>query len=213
MKRRGLIFKIAIVAALTCAVTLVGCSSASKVTEWGEVTKAPEQLPIATITVKDFGVIEAELYPQYAPNTVNNFIALANDGFYDNLTFHRIVKDFVIQGGDPKGDGSGGPGYAIKGEFSGNGFEYNELKHTEGVLSMARAKSNDTAGSQFFIVTKEAKSLDTQYAGFGKVISGLDVVHAIENVEAKKEKPETKIEIESIRVDTKNITYKTPDKM
>lgn len=211
MKNRGIMLKLAALAAVTCAVTLVGCST--KVKEWGEYIEAPEKLPIATIVIKDFGTIDAELYPQYAPNTVNNFIALANDGFYDNLNIHRIVKDFVIQGGDPKGDGTGGPGYSIKGEFSGNGYKYNELKHTEGVLSMARAKSMDSAGSQFFIVTKEAKSLDEQYAGFGKVISGMDIVHKIEEIKAKSEKPEITIEIESIRVDTKGVNYTSPDKI
>lgn len=210
MKKRGLMLKFSVLAALTCAVTLVGCGTMVK--EWGEAVEAPKELPIATINVKDYGEIEVELYPQYAPNTVNNFISLANSGFYDNLTFHRIAKDFVIQGGDPKGDGTGGPGYSIKGEFSGNGYKYNKLEHVEGVISMARSRDNNSGGSQFFIVTKDAKSLDGQYAGFGKVISGMDIVNSIKSVEVIKEKPTREIVIESIRVDTRNIEYKEPEK-
>ena len=196
---------------LASMLLLTGCGSKN---EWGEQVEVPKELPIAIIKVKDYGTIVAELYPQYAPNTVDNFIALANDGFYDGCTFHRVVKDFVIQGGDPEGTGAGGPGYVIKGEFSGNGYKYNTLKHEEGVLSMARkSKPMDSAGSQFFIVTKKAKNLDGQYAGFGKVIEGIDVVHKVENVSATKEKPDEKIVIEDIRVDTKGIQYSSPEKV
>lgn len=187
---------------------LVSCGNK----EWGEQVEAPKELPIATIKVKNYGTMVAELYPQYAPNTVNNFISLSNSGFYDGLTFHRVVKNFVIQGGDPDGNGAGGPGYSIRGEFSSNGYKFNTLNHSEGVLSMARSKSNDSAGSQFFIVTKEASSLNDNYAGFGKVIEGLDVLHEIENVEVSKETPKEKIVIEEIRVDTKGVSYSEPEK-
>lgn len=179
-----------------------------------------ENLPIATIKVKDYGTIEAELYPNKAPNTVNNFIELANSGFYDGLTFHRVVEGFMNQGGDPKGDGTGGPGYSIKGEFSANGYNNNDLKHTTGVLSMARAKNPDSAGSQFFIMAGDAPSLDGQYAAFGKVINGLDVVEAINNTKVEinkatgeKSTPVTPIVIEEIRVDTKGVNYPQAEKI
>ena len=169
---------------------------------------APDELPIATIDVENFGVIEAELYPHIAPNTVNNFIHLSNTEFYDKLTFHRIVKNFVIQGGCPEGNGMGGPGYRIKGEFTKNKFR-NDLKHTEGVLSMARSQSKNSGGSQFFIVTKNAPHLNNNYAGFGKVIKGMDIVHEIENTNTQT----SDIVINSIRVDTKGIEYSLPEKM
>lgn len=170
----------------------------------------PGKLPVATITVKDFGVIEAELYPHIAPNTVNNFISLSNKGFYDGLKIHRIVKDFVIQGGDPEGTGMGGPGYSIEGEFTSNGFE-NNLKHTAGVLSMARSGDPNSAGSQFFIMTNDSSSLDGDYAGFGKVIKGMDIVKQIEASEiAPDEQPVTPVIIESIKVDTMGKKYPKP---
>ena len=134
--------------------------------------------PVVTITMEDGGVITAELYPEIAPNTVNNFISLINKGFYNGLIFHRVISGFMIQGGDPEGRGSGGPGYSIKGEFAANGFK-NELKHTTGVLSMARSMMPDSAGSQFFIMHEDSPHLDGQYAAFGKVISGQDVVNRI----------------------------------
>ena len=193
---------------LAGAMALVGCSQKND-----EVRTPPKELPIATIVVKDYGTIEAELYPHIAPNTVNNFIDLANSGFYDNLTFHRVIKDFMIQGGDPDGNGTGGPGYSIKGEFTKNKFQ-NDLKHTEGVLSMARSQNKNSAGSQFFIMSKDTPSLDGNYAAFGKVISGLDVVHKIENVNTTPgDKPVTDVIIESIKVDTKGIDYAKPEKM
>ena len=192
---------------------LVGCSNTSDNTTNDEVRTPPKELPIATIVFKDYGTVEAELYPHIAPNTVNNFISLANSGFYDGLTFHRVIKDFMIQGGDPNGNGTGGPGYAIKGEFSSNGFK-NDLAHTEGVLSMARSQMNDSAGSQFFIMTKESPHLDGQYAAFGKVIKGMDIVHQIENVETDAmDKPIKDVVIESIKVDTKGVDYPSPEKM
>lgn len=195
---------------LAGTLALVGCSS-NKIVD--EVRTPPKELPVATIVFKNFGTVEAELYPHIAPNTVDNFISLANSGFYDGLTFHRIIKDFMIQGGDPDGTGMGGPGYSIKGEFTKNKFK-NDLSHTEGVLSMARSQNKDSAGSQFFIITKDSPHLDGQYAAFGKVISGIDVVHKIENVETgNNDAPVEKVIIESIKVDTKGVDYKEPNKM
>lgn len=168
------------------------------------------KLPIATIKVKDYGVIKAELYPNIAPNTVDNFISLANKGFYNGLTFHRVVRDFVIQGGDPEGTGGGGPGYAIDGEFTSNGFK-NNLKHTTGVLSMARTGDPNSAGSQFFIMANDIPDLDGQYASFGKVTEGIDIVKKIDAVEVDSmEKPVTPVIIESIKVDTKGEKYAKP---
>ncbi|MCI8499880.1 MAG: peptidylprolyl isomerase [Clostridia bacterium] len=134
--------------------------------------------PIITIQMQNGGVIKAELYPEYAPNTVNNFLALVNKGFYDGLIFHRVVRGFVIQGGDPTGSGSGGPGYKIKGEFSENGYK-NALSHKRGVLSMARAQHPDSAGSQFFIMHADSEYLDGKYAAFGMVTEGMGVVDQI----------------------------------
>ena len=138
--------------------------------------------PIVTIEMEDGGFIKAELYPEIAPNTVNNFLSLVKKGFYDGVIFHRVIAGFMIQGGDPKGIGSGGPGYAIKGEFTQNGFK-NDLKHTRGVLSMARTNDPNSAGSQFFIMHEDAPHLDGLYASFGKVIEGMDVVDKIANTE------------------------------
>ena len=134
--------------------------------------------PVVTFEMEDGGVIKAELYPEIAPNTVNNFISLVKKGFYDGLIFHRVISGFMIQGGDPKGIGIGGPGYSIKGEFTGNGFK-NTLSHEKGVLSMARAGDPNSAGSQFFIVHEDSTFLDGQYAGFGSVTEGMDVVNKI----------------------------------
>ena len=176
-------------------------------------TESNENLPTVTITVDGYGVIEAELYPEIAPNTVNNFISLAKSGFYDNLKFHRIIKGFMIQGGDPQGNGTGGPGYSIEGEFTSNGFA-NSLKHTKGVLSMARGeKDPNSAGSQFFIMTADAPHLDGDYAAFGKVTSGLDVLDKIESVKTgSNDAPEKDVVIKSITVDTKGVDYKEPVK-
>lgn len=205
--------------------------------------------PIVTMEVENYGTIKLELYPEMASNTVNNFITLANNGFYDGLKFHRIVKDFMIQGGDKKGDGTGSPSlsdlgievseaddkdYCIPGEFLLNDYN-NTLKHEEGVISMARAdytsyssslakESYNSGGSQFFIMTKANKSLDGQYAAFGKVIEGMDIVHNIENAELKKEEPKegessssseqstpaTDIIIKSVKVETFGIKYDKP---
>ena len=169
--------------------------------------------PTAVIRVRDYGDIELELYQDVAPNTVANFISLAKDGFYNGLTFHRIVPGFVLQGGDPLGSGYGGPGYSIKGEFSDNGFE-NNLKHEAGVISMARSQSYDSAGSQFFICTEETPGLDGQHAAFGKVTSGMEVVYAIEKVQTDaNDKPLEDIVIESITVDEKGGDYSNVEKI
>jgi len=177
-----------------------------------EPTKENKNLPIATITVDGYGVMNVELYPEIAPNTVNNFISLANKGFYNNLKFHRIIKDFMIQGGDPKGNGTGGPGYSIEGEFTSNGFA-NSLKHTKGVISMARSQDPNSAGSQFFIMSGDASNLDGEYAAFGKVISGLDVLDKIRSVEtSSNDAPKKDVVITSITVDTKGVEYKEPKK-
>ena len=162
-------------------------------------------------TVAGRGTIKAELYPETAPNTVNNFISLVKKGFYDGLIFHRIISGFMIQGGCPDGTGMGGPGYSIKGEFSQNGFQ-NNLKHTPGVLSMARAMDPDSAGSQFFIMHAAAPHLDGAYAAFGKVIEGQDVVNAIAETPTDwSDRPmETQV-IESVTVDTFGVDYPEPE--
>ena len=171
-----------------------------------------EKNPVATITMENNKIIKVELYPAIAPNTVNNFISLANSGFYNGLTFHRVVPDFMIQGGDPNGDGTGGPDYQIKGEFSSNGFE-NNLKHERGVISMARSEAPDSAGSQFFIMVADVPHLDGEYAGFGKVIEGMDVVDEIVSVERDGEKPLKEQKIKDIIVDTFGIVYPEPKKI
>ena len=168
--------------------------------------------PIFTITMENGGVIKGELYPEIAPQSVYNFIDLANKGFYDGLIFHRVIKDFMIQGGDPTGTGMGGPGYSIKGEFFMNGFE-NNLKHKRGVLSMARSMNPNSAGSQFFIVHKDSPHLDQQYAAFGKVIEGMDVVDQIANTKVDyNDRPLEEQKMASIRVDTLGETYPEPNK-
>lgn len=167
--------------------------------------------PIVTITMENGGVIKAELYPEIAPNTVNNFIDLINRGFYDGLIFHRVIPGFMIQGGDPEGNGMGGPGYSIKGEFSRNGFK-NELKHTKGVLSMARTMDPNSAGSQFFIMVEDAPHLDGQYASFGKVIEGMEVADEIVNSKTDySDRPYEDQVIKSMTVETFRETYSEPE--
>ncbi|MDD3766596.1 MAG: peptidylprolyl isomerase [Eubacteriales bacterium] len=157
------------------------------------------------------GIIKAELYPKVAPNTVRNFISLINKGFYDGLIFHRVIPGFVIQGGDPNGTGTGGPGYSIKGEFSSNGFK-NDLKHSRGVLSMARSAMPDSAGSQFFIMVADSPHLDGQYAAFGKVIEGMAVVDEIVNVETNaNDKPLKDQKMKKVTVETFGVTYEEPE--
>jgi len=168
--------------------------------------------PIVTITMENGDVIKAELYPEIAPNTVNNFISLVKKGFYNGLNFHRIINGFMIQGGCPEGTGMGGPNYSIKGEFSQNGFK-NDLKHTEGVLSMARSMRPDSAGSQFFIMHKAAPHLDGAYAAFGKVIEGMDVVNKIATTRTTYgDRPVKEQKMASVTVDTFGIDYPEPEK-
>ena len=158
------------------------------------------QNPIVTIEMEDGGTIKAELYPEIAPNTVNNFISLINKGYYDGVIFHRVIPGFMIQGGDPKGTGTGGPGYSIKGEFTRNGFK-NDLKHDRGVLSMARTMMPNSAGSQFFIMHKNSPHLDGQYAAFGKVVAGMDVVDKIAAVCTDwNDKPTTPVKMKTVEL-------------
>lgn len=171
------------------------------------------QNPIVTFTMENGGVIKAELYPETAPISVNNFISLAQNHFYDGLIFHRVISGFMIQGGCPDGNGMGGPGYSIKGEFSGNGVE-NPLKHTEGVLSMARSMHPDSAGSQFFIMHKNAPHLDGSYAAFGKVTEGMDVVNKIAETRTDySDRPVEEQKIATVTVETFGQEYPDPDKI
>ena len=164
--------------------------------------------PTITITMNDGGVINAELYPEYAPNTVANFVELAQKGFYDGLIFHRVIAGFMIQGGCPNGNGMGGPGYSIKGEFAANGFRQNTLRHTRGVLSMARSMMPNSAGSQFFIMHADAPHLDGDYAAFGKVTDGMDVVDRIASVRTgMQDRPVVEQKIARATVDTFGETY------
>ncbi|MCI5725922.1 MAG: peptidylprolyl isomerase [Clostridium sp.] len=167
--------------------------------------------PIVTITMKDGKVMKAELYPEIAPNTVNNFIDLINKGFYEDIIFHRVIPGFMIQGGCPDGNGCGGPGYSIKGEFSANGFE-NNLKHSKGVLSMARTMDPDSAGSQFFIMVEDAPHLDGQYASFGKLIQGMEVADEIVNVKTDySDRPYEDQVIAKMEVETFGEKYDEPE--
>lgn len=167
--------------------------------------------PVVTITMENGDVMKAELYPEVAPNTVNNFISLVKKGFYDGLIFHRVISGFMIQGGCPDGTGTGGPGYRIKGEFSQNGFS-NDLKHKPGVLSMARSMSPDSAGSQFFIMHKAAPHLDGAYAAFGQIIEGMDIVDKIADVRTDySDRPMKEQKIRSMTVDTFDVDYPEPE--
>ncbi|MGN0457094.1 MAG: peptidylprolyl isomerase [Acutalibacteraceae bacterium] len=170
------------------------------------------QNPTVTFTMENGKVFKAELYPEIAPNTVNNFLSLVNKDYYNGLTFHRVIYGFMIQGGCPKGTGTGGPGYSIKGEFSANGFK-NDLKHTEGVLSMARSMMPNSAGSQFFIMHKNAPHLDGQYAAFGKITEGMDVVNEIAECDTDyADKPLDPQIIKSVTADTFGVEYPEPEK-
>lgn len=169
--------------------------------------------PVVTFEMENGGVIKAELYPEIAPNTVNNFLSLVNKGFYDGLIFHRVIPGFMIQGGDPQGTGMGGPGYRIKGEFKHNGFSQNNLKHDRGVLSMARSMMPDTAGSQFFIMHAKAPHLDGEYAAFGKVIEGMEVVDAIANTATDYNyRPKTEQKLKKVTAETFGVEYPEPKK-
>jgi peptidyl-prolyl cis-trans isomerase len=176
----------------------------------GEYTMA--QNPIVTIEMENGDIIKAELYPEIAPNTVKNFISLVKKGYYDGLIFHRVINGFMIQGGCPDGTGMGGPGYSIKGEFAQNGFA-NDLKHTEGVLSMARSMMPNSAGSQFFIMHKNAPHLDGAYAAFGKVIEGQDIVNKIATTQTDySDRPLKKQIMKKVTVDTFGVDYEEPEK-
>ena len=169
--------------------------------------------PIVTFEMENGGVIRAELYPDIAPNTVNNFISLVKKGFYDGVIFHRVISGFMLQGGDPKGAGTGGPGYSIRGEFTSNGFR-NDLKHSRGVLSMARTMAPNSAGSQFFIMHEDAPHLDGQYAAFGRVTEGLDVVDAIAAVRTDyNDRPRIPQVMKKVTVDTFGVEYPEPEKV
>ena len=169
--------------------------------------------PVVTFEMEDGSVFKAELYPEIAPNTVNNFVSLVSKGFYDGLIFHRVISGFMIQGGDPKGSGSGGPGYCIKGEFSANGFK-NDLKHEKGVLSMARTMAPNSAGSQFFVMHEFSPHLDGQYAAFGKVIEGIDVVDKIASVRTDfNDRPRTPQKMKKVTVETFGVEYPEPEKV
>ncbi len=206
-----------VLAAITLLLSLLtGCGAGTK-------TNAPEQPaaggstdpnnPIATIEMENGDKIEIELFPEIAPNTVNNFISLAQQGFYDGLIFHRVIPGFMIQGGDPDGTGAGGPGYSIKGEFADNGFP-NELKHERGVLSMARTNIPDSAGSQFFIMAADATHLDGAYAAFGKVYSGFETIDAIVSAPRDaSDRPNEDQVMKKVTIDTKDFTYAEPDKL
>ena len=171
------------------------------------------QNPIVTIEMENGDVMKAELYPEIAPNTVNNFISLVNKGFYDGVIFHRVIRGFMIQGGDPQGTGVGGPGYSIKGEFSYNGFA-NDLKHTKGVLSMARTMEPNSAGSQFFIMHQDGDFLDGQYAAFGKVTAGIETVDLIAAVPTDaSDRPVAEQKMVSVTVDTQGVDYPAPPKL
>lgn len=169
------------------------------------------QNPIVTITMENGDVMKAELYPEIAPNTVNNFISLINKNYYDGIIFHRVIRGFMLQGGDPQGTGTGGPGYEIKGEFSSNGFE-NNLKHTPGVLSMARTMVPDSAGSQFFIMHQAAPHLDGEYAAFGKIIEGMDVVNKIAEMPTDyRDRPLEDQVMKTVTVETFGVDYPEPE--
>ncbi|WP_034332264.1 peptidylprolyl isomerase [Bacillus sp. J37] len=194
-------------------ILLAGCGA----NEGEGTSKKPlqniEENPLATITMENGDVIKVELYPNVAPNTVSNFITLANSGFYDGLIFHRVIPGFMIQGGDPEGTGMGGPDYSIKGEFSSNGFE-NNVKHERGVISMARAQDPNSAGSQFFIMVADSSNLDGDYAAFGKVTEGMEAVDKIVEVETdEQDKPLEEQKIKEITVETFGIEYAEPEKV
>ena len=169
------------------------------------------QNPVVTIEMENGDIMKAELYPEIAPNTVNNFISLINHNFYDGVIFHRVIKNFMLQGGDPDGTGMGGPGYSINGEFSSNGFK-NDLKHEPGVLSMARTMMPNSAGSQFFIMHKNSPHLDGDYAAFGKVIEGMDVVNKIaETATDYADRPVAEQKMKKVTVETFGVDYPEPE--
>lgn len=220
-------FFLFLVSIVLLSVIVIGCGTASNDgpanqdtkdnaadKEDNDVQEPIEENPIVTITMESDEQIIIELFPNTAPNTVKNFISLIEDEFYDGLIFHRVIPGFMIQGGDPDGVGTGGPGYGIKGEFNSNGFE-NDLAHDRGVLSMARSKSPDSAGSQFFIMHEDSPHLDGDYASFGKVIEGIEIVDQIvsveRNVEDGSDKPLEDQRMKTMTVDTKGYEYDQPE--
>lgn len=222
MKKVFKILTILLVITLCC-----GCSKEEKkidllgidfTKEGNEVSleKYETEHPLVAMEIENYGAIVIELYPEKAKNTVNNFISLVKNGFYDNNSFHRLVPDFVLQGGDPDGTGAGGPGYSIKGEFSSNGYD-NDLKHTKGIVSMARSQDNDSAGSQFFIMLEDASYLDGEYAAFGKVIDGFDIIEDIEQEEIVEDSQTGKLKnnlvIKKALVDTRGKNYEEVEKI
>lgn len=198
---------------LALVVVLTGCGTSTDSKEAGKImdySSDVKENPIVTITMSNNEKIVLELEPSVAPNTVANFISLVEEGYYDGLIFHRVIPGFMIQGGDPSGNGSGGPGYTIEGEFSNNGFE-NNLKHERGVISMARTREPNSAGSQFFIMVEETVSLDGDYAAFGKVIEGMETVDAIVTAERDgANKPLEDQKMKKVEVDTKGFDYPDP---
>ncbi|WP_078553585.1 peptidylprolyl isomerase [Bacillus alkalicellulosilyticus] len=206
MKKLGMLL-------LFFVVIIAGCGTSEEQPEATQpetgTSPSNETNPIVTIVMENNEEIKIELFPEVAPNTVNNFISLVEEGYYDGLIFHRVIPGFVIQGGDPLGNGTGGPGYSIPGEFTANGFE-NNLSHEPGVISMARSRHFDSAGSQFFIVVGNATSLDGEYAGFGKVIDGMDTVNAIVQEEAVNERPQKDQVMQMVTVETHGIDYDEP---
>lgn len=180
--------------------------------EDGPALLGPEKHPVVTIQLSNDKIIKLELYPEVAPNSVNNFISLVKKSFYDGVIFHRVIPGFMIQGGDPDGTGMGGPSYSIPGEFNSNGFE-NKLKHTRGVLSMARSNDPDSGGSQFFIMVADAPSLDNEYAAFGKVTEGMEAVDEIVNqAKGANDRPDNPISMKKVTVDTLGMTFDEPTK-
>lgn len=224
MKRLGKAFLLIILIAI-CS----GCSSTEnkKIDLLGidfdtkentvELSKYKTENPLVAMYIENYGAIVMELYSDKAPNTVNNFISLVSSGFYDDNSFHRLVPGFVLQGGDPNGDGTGGPGYSIKGEFKNNGFDGNDLKHKEKIVSMARSSDMDSAGSQFFIMLGTSSYLDGDYAAFGKVIDGFDIITEIEDEEVVSDsntgKLQTNLTIKKALVDTRGKTYDEVEKV
>lgn len=209
--------KIIYIITVVFIVMIIGGCSSSENEKSNKLDSKPKQTikdnPVATIKMENNDVIKIELYPNIAPNTVSNFITLAESGFYNGVIFHRVIPGFMIQGGDPNGDGTGGPDYHIKGEFTSNGFE-NQLKHERGIISMARTQAPDTAGSQFFIMVADADSLDGEYAAFGKVTDGMDVVDNIVNAQRdQQDKPLKEQKMKQITIDTFGIDYPQPEKI
>jgi len=227
MKKSYILKKIAVFLLLTMGILLGGCAingktnkegkdSSSKAENQSKVKSekdAKDKNPVVTIEMEDGSKIKVELYPEIAPNTVRNFVSLAEKGFYDGLIFHRVIPNFMIQGGDPKGTGAGGPDYTIKGEFKENNFE-NNLKHERGVISMARSKDVNSAGSQFFIMVKATPSLDGKYAAFGKVIEGMEVADKIVSTKTNtSDKPLIDQRMKKVTVDTFGVKYNEVEKV